>query len=119
MTKVLLDKVTLLRKTYFSKPLAVGYCSDVAILIGSLMQSEGHFVHIAYGECSGCYHVWLLVDGIAIDPSRDCAMQHGQFVCLVNANEYKTHSTEVFDIKDFYISPDIEELKSNALKLIA
>lgn len=119
MTKSLLDKVASIRKTYFNKPLPVGYCSDVAILIGSLLQSEGLFVNMVYGECNGCYHVWLMVDGVAIDPSRDCANQHGEFVCFVNPNEYITHSTEHFDIKDFYTDPDIEELKVNALNISA
>ena len=114
LTKTIFDKAVLLRKQYYDQKLRIGFCHDVAHLIGYVLQNESHFVNLVMGDCNGCLHTWLEVDGVQIDPSRDCAGQDGAWVYLVNEQEYTVHSVHVFNIRDFYDEINLTMLKDAA-----
>lgn len=107
---MILSKVVAIRCRYYNRQLPVGNCHEISHLIGFILQQEGFYVNLVYGTCNDCYHTWLEINGVQLDPSRDCANQTGDWVCLVNKEEYIVHSVDKFNINDFYNQIDLEVL---------
>ena len=111
---VMLDLIKDLRSKYFPHKMNVGECADVCILIGGILKyNAGINVSMVFGIMNNCYHTWLKIDDLEIDVSTDCTTTRDgrDFVTFTNNYEYKTVRTEQFDIKDYYHSLTLEELK--------
>lgn len=101
MIKLLRD----LRAMHFPKKLNCGDCIAVCILLGYILKEEyGYTVQLVYGKLGHCYHTWLSVNGIQIDPSTDCAMviDDRVFVSYVDYREYSISRIESYNVHDFY-----------------
>ena len=101
-----------LRQKYFPVRLGVGDCSTVGVLLAAILQLEyGFQVKIVTGERSGCYHLWLEVNGVSVDPSVDCTFSKDEeFVQLIN-DDYLIYVKEDFDLDDYYPDHTLYELK--------
>lgn len=114
----ILSLVTELRAEYFCRKLQPGYCINICILLGRILQVEyGKQVEFVSGQLGDCYHTWLCVDGVEVDPSTDCTfIEDGRpWVTLTNSDEYRTgvlgSSREPFDINDYFLDVSLDKLK--------
>lgn len=110
----MLKLITGIRNEYFPHRLAVGRCVGVCILIDAILKYElHHSVYLVYGKLDNCYHTWLSVDGIHIDPPTDCTIVKDarSFVTFTNTKEYRVNSIETFDLRDFFKEMTVYQLK--------
>ena len=111
---LLLGLVRRLRQKYFPKKLNVGSCITVCLIIGYILSTRHHkTVRIVDGSCGDCYHSWLEIDQINIDPARDTTGPYrltftpdesitDEDVILVDSSYGNIRSIDIYNWNDYY-----------------
>lgn len=104
-----------LRYEYLPKPCGVGYCLNICLLIGALLKDEFATVNIRLvdGVAKGCFHTWMEVNGIQIDPALDCLGDPdvSEFVGFPNEPDYEVKQLDLFDVNEYFRDATLDELK--------